>query len=161
MRRVGYVATGDLEEVEAAAAVHGGPLNLLFDVDNTVVRQGAGLAEFGERLEAARRRFERRAEVARLIFITNGAQRGVPWMISRGNKPWTTRRRLGLDGVKTDTWVVGDQVVIDGILAWRLGATFFHYAIDVTREATGQAAMRRIGRLLIPLLFRRRHRTGR
>jgi hypothetical protein len=73
-------------------------------------------------------------------------------MIHRGNKPWTTRRRLGLHSGQP-VWVVGDQVLTDGILAWRLGATFVHLALDTGAEAQRQAVMRRIGGWLARMLF--------
>lgn len=75
-------------------------------------------------------------------------------MISRGNKPWTTRRRLGLVGDRTDVWVVGDQVLTDGVLAWRLGGTFVLHVIDDEEEPPRQAIMRRLGRFVAGLLFR-------
>ena len=76
-------------------------------------------------------------------------------MISRGNKPWTTRRRLGLRGMETPVIVVGDQILTDGVLAWRLGATFLHLVIDSESEDNRQARMRRIGGVLARLFLRR------
>ena len=75
-------------------------------------------------------------------------------MIHRGNKPFTTRQRLGLDSRSGDIWVVGDQILTDGVLAWRLGATFVLLALDTETEASRQAGMRRIGEALTGLLFR-------
>ena len=39
-------------------------------------------------------------------------------------------------------------------IAWRLGATFVHLALDVEDEAPRQALMRRTGRRLARLMFR-------
>ena len=91
--------------------------------------------------------------VERVILLTNGPERGVPWMESRGNKPWTTRRRFGLRNHGSPVWVVGDQVMTDGLLAWRLGARFLHLVIDDTNEAISQSSMRRLGRRLLPIFF--------
>ena len=76
-------------------------------------------------------------------------------MISRGNKPWTTRGRLGLRGSRVPLVVVGDQVLTDGLLAWRLRATFLYLVIDDEAEERRQATMRLIGRALIRMLFQR------
>ena len=135
-------------------AAQPGPLVVIFDADNTVVPQGASPDEFAHRVNEVIDRFESLASVVRVIVLSNGPQRGVDRMISRGNKPWTSRRRLGINrGSPTATWVIGDQVLIDGVLAWRLKAVFFHCAIDLTDEHPRQAAMRRLGRLVAPLIF--------
>ena len=127
---------------------------IIFDVDNTLVPQGVPLTEFGELLNAAIDRVEAHPNIARVIPLTNGPQRDVSRLVSRGNKPWTTRRRLGLQGNRAPVVVVGDQVLTDGLLAWRLGATFLHLVIDDESEAPRQAVMRRVGRPLIGMLFR-------
>jgi predicted HAD superfamily phosphohydrolase YqeG len=141
--------------VQAARADH----VLIFDVDNTLVRQGAPLDEFGHRVNAAIDRFESMPGVVRVIVLTNGAQRGVPRMISRGNKPWTSRRRLGLRGVTYPVVVVGDQILTDGLLAWRLQATLLHLVIDRESEPRRQAVMRWAGRL-VGFVVLRSHRGG-
>lgn len=138
-----FVGSGDVGRV------------LIFDVDNTLAPQGTPLEEFGRRVNHAIDRFEATPGVARVVMLTNGPQRGVPRMISRGNKPWTTRSRLGLRGVRSPIVVVGDQVLTDGVLAWRLGATFLHLVIDDQNEARPQARMRRIGKMVMGFFFRR------
>ncbi len=127
----------------------------ILDVDNTLAPQGAPLDEFGVLVNGAIDRFETSPGVHRVIALTNGPQRDVPRMISRGNKPWTTRRRLGLKEILFPIVVVGDQVLTDGMLAWRLGATFLHLVIDAEKEGRRQAAMRRIGKVVMRLFFRR------
>lgn len=144
---------GDLDEVASLVDAVGRPAVVIFDADNTLVPQGVGVEEFARGVTAATARFRDRSGVERVIILTNGPERGVPDMIHRGNKPWTTRRRLELDR-GDDVWVVGDQVLTDGVLAWRLGARFVHVAIDVDDEAPRQAWMRRIGHRLRGLLFR-------
>ena len=75
-------------------------------------------------------------------------------MIYRGNKPWTTRRRLGLDEASAAIWVVGDQILTDGVLAWRFGATYVQLVVDADAEDTRQAVMRYTGRAVAGMLFR-------
>ena len=144
----------DLDTVERLVGAGPGPSVVIFDADNTLVPQGVGLEDFRKGVTAAVDRFDHHPSVARVIVLTNGPERGVPGMIHRGNKPWTTRRRLGLGSRALHVWVVGDQVLTDGVLAWRLGATFIHLAIDEDREEARQAVMRRVGRGLRRLLFR-------
>ena len=136
--------------VQSRAAGH----ILIFDVDNTLVRQGAPLDEFGREVNAAIDRFESMPGVERVIVLTNGAERGVPRMISRGNKPWTSRRRLGLRGLRTPVVVVGDQILTDGLLAWRLRGTLLHLVIDHETEPRQQALMRRMGGIVETLVMR-------
>ncbi len=126
-------------------------LTLIFDVDNTIVPQLAASEEFVTTVNRTVNRFEAHPAVKRVIVLSNGAQRGVPRLIARGNKPWTTRRRLGLR--RSDrAWVVGDQVLTDGVLAWRLGAPFVQLVVSYD-ESPVQARMRRRGRWLEKLLF--------
>jgi len=152
-RRVPRHTAGDLDEVASLVDAVGRPAVVIFDADNTLVPQGVAVEEFARGVVAATERFRELSGVERVIILTNGPERGVPGMIHRGNKPWTTRRRLELDRAD-DVWVIGDQILTDGVLAWRLGARFVHVAIDVEAESPEQARMRRMGRRLTGLLFR-------
>ena len=144
-----------LDEVMAFVESTDGQKVIVFDVDNTLAPQDVPLEEFGRLVNSAIDRVEANPSIARVIALTNGPQREVPRMISRGNKPWTTRRRLGLRGSSAPLVVVGDQVLTDGLLAWRLGATFLHLVIDDESEDRRQAVMRRIGSIVVVMLFRR------
>jgi predicted HAD superfamily phosphohydrolase YqeG len=148
-----YLA-GDLDEVAALTVALEKPAVVIFDADSTLVRQGAPVDEFARTVTNAVARFKAMSQVDRVVVLTNGAERSVPDMIHHGNKPWTTRRRLDLDRATGPVWVVGDQVLTDGVLAWRLGATFVHLAIDIDDEPPRQALMRRAGRRLAWLMFR-------
>lgn len=128
---------------------------IIFDVDNTLAPQGIPVPEFAVMVNAAIDRVEASPNISRVIALTNGPQREVDRMISRGNKPWTTRGRLGLRGSRVPLVVVGDQVLTDGLLAWRLRATFLYLVIDDEAEERRQATMRLIGRALIRMLFQR------
>ena len=144
-----------LDEVIAFIESTDGQRVIIFDVDNTLAPQGVPLEEFGQLLNSAIDRVEANPGIAQVIALTNGPRRQVDRMISRGNKPWTSRRRLGLRGSSTPLVVVGDQVLTDGLLAWRLRATFLHLVIDDETEERRQAVMRRIGSIFVVMLFRR------
>jgi len=161
VRRIPFTSVKSLEEIAARLATHRGPVRLIFDADNTLVPQGASSAEFEHRVNAVIDRFESMASVERVIVLSNGPQRGADRVIGRGNKPLTNRRRLGLARRSaTPIWVIGDQVITDGVLAWRLGATFFLLAIDPADDYPGQARLRRLGRYVAPLIFRNERLSG-
>jgi predicted HAD superfamily phosphohydrolase YqeG len=153
--RVQMYDVRSLDEVVDFVDSSAGENVIISDVDNTLVPQDVSLGEFGAVVNASIDRLEAQPTVARVIALTNGPEREVSRLVSRGNKPWTSRRRLGLRGTPTPVVVVGDQVLTDGLLAWRLRATFLHLVIDGEDEARRQATMRRLGSHLIGVLFRR------
>ena len=145
----------------ARIAAQPGPLTVIFDADNTLVPQGAPPHQFAQRVGEVIDRFDQLPSVERVIVLSNGPQRGADRMIARGNKPWTTRWRLGIARRSAaEIWVVGDQILTDGILAWRLGAVFLHYAIDPNDDYPRQTRMRRLGRIVAPLIFSRGALSG-
>lgn len=144
-----------LDEVEVLLTSCGGARVLIFDVDNTLAPQGTPLEEFRVLVRVALDRFEANPAIDRVVALSNGPPRGVERMISRGNKPWTTRRRLGIRASDIPIVVVGDQILTDGVLAWRLRASFFHLVIDGENEEPRQARMRRWGGAVEGVLFRR------
>jgi predicted HAD superfamily phosphohydrolase YqeG len=153
--RVQMFDVRSLDEVIDFVESSAGEKVVISDVDNTLVPQDVSLGEFGTVVNASIDRLEAHPNVSRVIALTNGPEREVSRLVSRGNKPWTTRRRLGLRGTRTPIVVVGDQVLTDGLLAWRLRATFLHLVIDDEDEARRQASMRRLGGHLTGVLFRR------
>ena len=153
VHRVSRIPVGSLDDVAAFAQSAPAPVTLVFDIDNTIVPQGVDPTVFTTEVNAAIDRFEALPNVERVIALTNGPERGVSRMEVRGNKPWTSRRRLGLSGVTAGIVVVGDQVLTDGVLAWRLGATFLHLVIDDENEDARQTTMRRAGTWVGRLLF--------
>jgi predicted HAD superfamily phosphohydrolase YqeG len=95
-----------------------------------------------------------------VVFATNSARRppmppAVPWArvtyVASARKPLRVAayRDLPHPGV-----VIGDQVATDGVLAWRLGYTFVHYAPQLPSVPLGPRLMRQVGRPIRPLLFR-------
>ena len=153
LRRIVRLTAGGLDDVENLLIGIGGQVTRIFDVDGTVVRQGAPPDEFTHAVNRAIGLLEDLQQVDRAIPLTNGAERGVPRLVSRGNKPWTTRRRLGIS--RTDrVVVVGDQVLTDGVLARRLAIAFIHLVIDDRKEPPAQVRLRRRGRWFERLLFK-------
>lgn len=153
--RVPICVVESLDDVMTFVESTDGEKVIIFDVDNTLAPQGVDLAEFGRLVNSAIDRVQANPCIARVIALTNGPQRQVERMVSRGNKPWTTRRRLKLRRSDVPLVVVGDQVLTDGLLAWRLRATFLHLVIDDEVEDRRQTIMRRIGNVVVMILFRR------
>jgi len=153
-RRIPIAHVESLDEAASIVASGDQEAVVIFDVDNTLARQGASFDEVAAAVDSVITRFEAIPTVSRVIVLTNGPQRGVTQMIGRGNKPWTTRRRLGLHKNGPVIFAVGDQVLTDGVLAWRLNATFLYLVIDAEGEDRTQARMRRIGRVAMALFFR-------
>lgn len=147
------LACANLGELDDLVTRAGAPLVLILDADNTLVPQGVEVQRFQQEVGAAIEHLEAQPMVEHVIVLTNGPDRGVPNLISRGNKPWTTRKRIGITKRGPPVWVVGDQVLTDGVLAWRLGATYLQLAIEQDNEAPRQAIMRRLGRAVSSLLF--------
>jgi len=152
--RIPIVDVRDLDDVIRFMDAGSDRAVIISDVDNTLVPQSVPLWEFAAMVNAAMDRLEAHRNVSRVIALTNGPERDVPRLMSRGNKPWTTKRRLGLRGSRAPIVVVGDQVLTDGLIAWRFRATFLHLVIDDEEEARRQAFMRWVGGRLISVLFR-------
>lgn len=154
IRRAPLVEVADVDGLLDLVREAPVPVTLIVDVDNTLVRQGAPPEEFVPVVEAAIDRLESAAGVDRVLVLSNGADRAVPRMVSRGHKPWTTRRRLGLTDPGSNVVVVGDQVLTDGLLAWRLGAVYARLVVDTDSESGAQGRMRRAGDVLAPVFLR-------
>jgi hypothetical protein len=96
-----------------------------------------------------------------VVFATNSARRpsAVPASdglqvryLASAAKPLRTAPYHGLPRPGA---VAGDQLPTDGILAYRLGFTFLHYAPELAGVPLGPALMHRWGKLVRPVLFRR------
>jgi predicted HAD superfamily phosphohydrolase YqeG len=100
-------------------------------------------------------------EMRVLVFSTNSVRRPsvvparrefeVRYLASAG-KPLRTAPYRGLPQPGA---VVGDQVPTDGLLARKLGFAFLHYQPRLADVPLGPRLMHRLGRLAVPLLFRR------
>lgn len=152
-RRIARTAASGLSDVVAILDGVEDQVTVVFDIDGTIVPQGSLPDDCARAVVSAIETLEGHPMVERAIPLSNGADRGVAGVVGHGNKPWTARRRLGL--TRDDTVVVvGDQVLTDGVLAWRLGGTFIHLVVDDWDEPPDQSQMRRRGRLLEPFLFK-------
>jgi predicted HAD superfamily phosphohydrolase YqeG len=99
--------------------------------------------------------------VRAVVFATNSARRpsAVPACdglevryLASAEKPLRTAPYQDLPRPGA---VAGDQLPTDGILAYRLGFTFLHYAPELAGVPLGPGLMHRWGELVRPLLFRR------
>jgi predicted HAD superfamily phosphohydrolase YqeG len=140
---------------------------VVFDVENTIVRPEPSAAELAEAIELATALVLRALPSASVLFVSNGSLRhagddraiaqhlvspGKAFILHRNaKKPRTT-----LDLAWPAVVVVGDQLLTDGLLAVRHGATFVELHLG-----HGESSMSRLNRVLGELsvrvlLFRRR-----
>ena len=115
---------------------------VLVDVDNTLVPDRAP-ADLLRTVTAAAQRTAAEAGVGRLLVISNAPRdraigAGIVWQV---NKPFTRRSRLGLRR-RDSVAVIGDRILVDGVLAWRLGATFLLRPWSPERSVSQSGAMR-------------------
>lgn len=150
--RVPRVVVAGIDDAAAWLGSMSEPAVVVFDVDNTIVPQGAPEADVAAAVAAMLADLRTITQVMDAVALTNGPRRGAERTISRADKPWTSRRRLGALAT-APVVVIGDQVLTDGLLAWRWRAPFVHLVFDPGRETARQRIMRLIGALVTPLLF--------
>jgi hypothetical protein len=159
MRRVPRYSVADLDALKAVVA-RCSPATLVVDVEPGIARWSSQAAAFSEGVEALRHTVVRHSPTVDAVILATNS-RSPRASIAAGDsprievipgagKPWRTRY---LANRPRPILVVGDQVVTDGLLAWRLGAPFAHW------RASGPApwwprVQGVFGRLLAPLLFR-------
>jgi hypothetical protein len=104
--------------------------------------------------------------VRTVVFATNSARRPSAMPSADGiqvsylasaDKPL---RIAPYQGLPRPGAVAGDQVLTDGILAYRLRFTFLHYTSRLSGVPLGPALTHRWGELIRPLLFRRSAAEG-
>jgi len=71
-------------------------------------------------------------------------------IVTAARKPWRTRY---LHGEPKPVTVAGDQVLTDGLLAWRLGASFIHCQVAEPMPRWPQL-QHWFGQIVAPFLFR-------
>ena len=115
-------------------------------------------------LRGLRERLEECATIASLrevAFVTNSERSpsgGVPGAsfpvsyISRARKPFLELSRFA--SLRSPVIVIGDQVLTDGLMAWRLNATFVQVPLPA-RISFGVRAQAALGRIVASLFFRR------
>jgi predicted HAD superfamily phosphohydrolase YqeG len=125
------------------------PLVAFWDTDQTTLQEGVSAVL--DRLVGA--------GAATIVFATNSARTALTTATPPGahviylasaSKPL---RVAAYRGLLSPGVVVGDQVATDGVLAWRLGYTFLHYAPDLPDTPRGPRLMGLIGRPIRRVLF--------
>ncbi len=101
------------------------------------------------------------ASVREVVFVTNSDRNpasAIPSMpfpvsyISRARKPFLDLSRFG--SLERPLVVIGDQVLTDGLMAWRLNALFLQVPLPA-RISLGVRAQASLGRIVAKLFFRR------
>jgi hypothetical protein len=135
---------------------------VIFDIEPVVAYWDSGQEALDRGVASVVRQVAAVPGVQVVCFSTNSLRRpsqlpDVPgvrmvWLAAAG-KPLRTAvyRDFPRPGV-----VIGDQVVTDGVLAWRLDYTFVQYRPELDRIPAGPWVMERLGKLIRPLLFTRR-----
>ena len=137
------------------------PAALLIDIEPFVARwrtdESALLRGLRERLEQC----ARITSLREVVFVTNSDRSpsgGLPGTslpasyISSARKPFLQLSRFA--SLVPPVIVIGDQVLTDGLIAWRLNATFVQVALPA-RISFGVRAQAALGRIVAPLFFRR------
>lgn len=144
-----------------------GAKTVLLDVEPLVAYWDSGQQNLDQGVASVLAEFTKVPSVAAVCFATNSARRpsadpdqpGIQAAyLASAYKPFRIRsyRDLPRPGV-----LIGDQVLTDGLLAWRLSYTFVQYTPQ-EREGTprGPWLLAQAGRLARPLLFRQRGQHG-
>jgi predicted HAD superfamily phosphohydrolase YqeG len=143
------------------------PACCLLDIENTLAPYAASRGEVFRLVVEALDDLRDVAPGARLVLVSNS--RNLRWLISSlqpvapdvvvlpaARKPWTRLDDV-LRGLPADeVLVIGDQMVTDGLLAWRLRATFVHFLRSADAEPAWPRLLRRAGRAIEGLIFRGR-----
>jgi predicted HAD superfamily phosphohydrolase YqeG len=134
---------------------------LIFDVEPLVAWWDTSQQTLDEGIAVVVAQLDQVPEVRDLMFATNSDRRPsalpsepgvrVSYLASAG-KPLRTGAYRGLPGPGA---VIGDQVLTDGLLAYRLGFTFLHWDPRLAGVPIGPRAMNLLGRVARPLLFGR------
>jgi len=135
---------------------------VLIDLENTVVPYGAARALAST--TALLDRFKEGCDMDRVIFVTNssdvelvelvGAITGCK-VISEAHKPFTSKRRIAAQTTATPGLVLGDQILTDGILAWRLGCPFIQFQLERTGEPAWPRIIRGFGSFFVGFFFKK------
>jgi predicted HAD superfamily phosphohydrolase YqeG len=135
---------------------------IIFDVEPLIAWWDTSQEFLDQGIAAILDQIRAMPEVSVVCFATNSGRRpsGVPaasgvrvMYLSSARKPirLAAYRSLPRPGV-----VIGDQATTDGILARRLGYTFLHYVPSHPGIPLGPRLMGHVGRLVLPVLNRRR-----
>jgi predicted HAD superfamily phosphohydrolase YqeG len=143
-----------------------GAKTVVLDIEPLVAYWDSGQQSLDKGVASVLGEFAKVPGVAAVVFATNSARRPsaspeqpgieVAYLAS-AHKPFRvgSYRDLPTPGV-----LIGDQVLTDGLLAWRLGYTFVQYAPERERVPGGPWLLAQAGRLARPLLFRQPGKGG-
>jgi hypothetical protein len=155
----GYERLTDLSGVLARARELSAR-TLIFDVEPLVAWWDTSQQTLDQGIGGIVTQLDQVPEVRDVMFATNSARRpsalpSVPGVrvsyLASAGKPLRTEAYHGLPGPGA---VIGDQVLTDGLLAYRLGFTFLHWDPRLAGIPPGPRLMRLFGRLARPLVFR-------
>ena len=113
------------------AVAHFRANSVIVDVEPTVAVWGSDAIALEEGVARVARELATVPDVRTIVFLTNSsrpAPRPVPGAVAftyctKARKPWRIR---SLRALPTPVAVVGDQILTDGLLAYRLAAVFVH-----------------------------------
>jgi len=138
---------------------------MIFDIEPLVAWWDTDQESLDEGIAAIVSELAEVPELRVLVFATNSARRPsaipsapgvrVTYLASAG-KPFRTAPYRGLPRPGA---VIGDQVATDGLLARRLGYTFFHWSPRLTGVPLGPRLMNLLGAAARPVFFTR-ERSG-
>lgn len=136
--------------------------HVVLDLDNTVVPYGSTDEEERALIDDAVRRIAALDHVTSISLVSNaGSGRTGPSLplpshatvVWSADKPLTPRARLATGTGSAPTVVIGDLVMTDGLLAWRLGADYYHCPITSRDPHAAHRILGWVGRIVRLVLF--------
>ncbi len=136
--------------------------HVVLDIDNTVVPYGSSGEEERDLIDAVVERIAALPHVESISIVSNaGSGRTGPSLplpshatvVWSADKPLTQRSRLAAGTGTAHTVVIGDLVMTDGLLAWRLAADYYHCPIAVRDPHAAHRVLGWVGRIARPVLF--------
>lgn len=133
------------------------PLTLLVDVEPFVARWGTDARTLGEGVAQTLAELSSVDSFSALWFVSN-SDREPPEVLRTGcryvgsaNKPWRIKVYQGLP---RPGLVLGDQILTDGLLAYRLGYSFIHYRQSGEHTPLLPMLQEILGKLVRPFIFK-------
>jgi predicted HAD superfamily phosphohydrolase YqeG len=164
--RIDSVAEVELVLRRLQTPPSGPPTTIIFDVENTIVAPNPEGADLAAAMKTAIAAVACANPGASVLFVSNGSLQAagdddsIRRALSENHRDFVLIRqarkpRTQLDIDWSHTVVVGDQLLTDGLLAVRHGATFVELCLG-HRESKPSRVNRRLGELTVRhLLFRR------
>ena len=136
--------------------------HVVLDLDNTVVPYGSTDEVERRLIDETVSRIAAFDHVETISIVSNaGSGRTGPSLpvpshttvVWSADKPLTRRSRLAAGAGSAHTVVVGDLLMVDGVLAWSLTASYYHCPIASRDPYPVHRVLGWIGRVVRPLLF--------